>query len=156
MHRMNEKGEPPRDRSSFFTFLLFFSPSFFQRVSRAHSVWLRISIERRWWMAIGIKLCGAPALMLRNIWKLGKFDLRSAAPSGAYTFHVWSNARHLRLLSRGGRGEIYMKISYMFVHTHIHRLYAGGCSILIEMHEIYDLKFDINAAQIIMRNNYYS
>lgn len=69
-------------------FLLFF------HVPRVHSVWLRISIERRWWMAIGIKLCGAPALMLRNthIWKLGKFDLRSVAPSSAYTFHVWSNA----------------------------------------------------------------
>lgn len=90
MHRMNEKGESLRDRSSFHLLFLFF----FFHVPRTHSVWLRISIERRWWMAIGIKLCGAPVLMLRNthIWKLGKFDLRSVAPSSAYTFHVWSNA----------------------------------------------------------------
>lgn len=37
-----------------------------------------LSYWKSWWMAIGIKLCGGTTtLMLRNIWKLGKLDLRS-------------------------------------------------------------------------------
>lgn len=97
--------------SSFSLSPSFFPSPFFFHVPRAHSVWLRISIERRWWMAIGIKLCGAPALMLRNthIWKLGKFDLRSVAPSSAYTFHVWSNAAP-QIAAAAVAREIYMKI----------------------------------------------
>ena len=57
---------------SSFSFFLSFSP---------HSPFDYVfSIEGQWRMVIGIKLCGAPALMLRNVSKLGKFDLSQPRP----------------------------------------------------------------------------
>lgn len=146
MHRMNEKGESLRDRVSppllplrflSLSFSRSFLSFFFFNVPRVHSVWLRISIESRWWMAIGIKLCGAPALMLRNIWKLGKFDLRSggatAAPNGAYIPFTYDRTHYLRLCRAMvvAVGDLYMKILTVLcvLCTPIQR---SGCSVLIK------------------------
>lgn len=80
----------------------------------------------------GIKLCGAPALMLRNthIWKLGKFDLRSVAPSSAYTFHVWSNAAPQIAVAAAAAAAAMVAKRFIWKSSYSSRaLIATGCYI---------------------------
>lgn len=57
-----------------------------------------------------------------------------------------------QIAARWSRGDLYENLIHVLTHTYTQdfTLVTNVCSILIEMHEIYYSKFDVNAARIIM------